>query len=812
MVTDLTYMVIDGAANALQTFSVATQTFSVTIEPARLIFTPTQVESTQVGLTYSRSAVIPDLILPAPTGGTGTLAYTIGRLPAGLAFAADTRTLSGTPTKVETMPMLYTVSDGANLTATLTFSITVISNGVNEAPDRIRDDDGNIAVHIPRIAGPPNSFLEVDLSLYFVDPDGDPLSYTAVLLDPSAVVVLRINGPMLTLWLGTGGSEAPRVQVTATDPFGATRLANIVVVVAQPPLVLRISFDNVMLPLTTDGGDVKYQDVSPARVSILNHFVDDNGDQPLSDVFRYSVSSSDETVVVASFLNTGLVGDNPLTLASKCEGDATVTVMLSDDNGFTIGPNTFQVEVDNPNNSAPFCFASLADDLNTAILPEVARAIADSNVSAITRRIDQANSGADADVSIGGQTSVAGVVAAHGEAIVNSTLDLKALLSGSNFVLPLNAGARADSTGLSSLAFWGGGDFRNLSGESGKIDWDGSLFSLHLGADARLQNDMLAGLSLSRSQSDLDYTNSGDSGEHELTMTSINPYLGWSAGYLDLWATAGYGTGDLEITTDASTMSVSSASSGVSMFTVAVGGSSQVLENSHGVLRLKGEVMQNMMEVDGSADIDGLTIDANRLQIGLEATQSRDLDNGAHLEPSLEAGVRLDGGDGETGGGLELGAGFRYTNPARSMTLEGRAHTLVGRDSYDELGVYGLIRLQSGKDGQGLELSLRPAYGDTDTASGLQNIWQEDGFKQNQAERDYAMSMDARVGYGLSLRAGQGRLTPYSEMTLGDTSSYRLGMSWDVGSMFDLNLVGEQREPADTDAEHAIILKGEMRF
>ena len=39
-----------------------------------------------------------------------------------------------------------------------------------------------------------------------------------------------------------------------------------------------------------------------------------------------------------------------------------------------------------------------------------------------------------------------------------------------------------------------------------------------------------------------------DKSDYELTMTSINPYLGWRVGQLDLWATLGYGTGDLDIT------------------------------------------------------------------------------------------------------------------------------------------------------------------------------------------------------------------------------------------------------------------------
>ena len=42
--------------------------------------------------------------------------------------------------------------------------------------------------------------------------------------------------------------------------------------------------------------------------------------------------------------------------------------------------------------------------------------------------------------------------------------------------------------------------------------------------------------------------------------------------------------------------------------------------------------------------------------------------DGGALTPSLEVGLRHDGGDAETGTGIEVGGGLSYTDPALGLT------------------------------------------------------------------------------------------------------------------------------------------------
>ena len=79
---------------------------------------------------YVQNTAIPTLTLPLATGGDGTLTYALSPSPpAGLAFDASGRTISGTPTVV--MPetsYTYTATDEDGDVATLTFTITVIAD------------------------------------------------------------------------------------------------------------------------------------------------------------------------------------------------------------------------------------------------------------------------------------------------------------------------------------------------------------------------------------------------------------------------------------------------------------------------------------------------------------------------------------------------------------------------------------------------------------------------------------------------------------------------------------------------------------
>ena len=128
--TALTYTVTDERG------STAMDTFTLTVAAQVAVTAPNDQ-------TYTMGTMIPALTLPAATGGTGTLTYTLTgpgdaalsvAVP-GLTFNTTARTLTGTPTTAATTALTYTVTDEHGSIASATFSITVADGVALNAPN-----------------------------------------------------------------------------------------------------------------------------------------------------------------------------------------------------------------------------------------------------------------------------------------------------------------------------------------------------------------------------------------------------------------------------------------------------------------------------------------------------------------------------------------------------------------------------------------------------------------------------------------------------------------------------------------------------
>ncbi len=102
-------------------FGDSTTSKTITVED------PSFGDATVADQAWVKDTAIATLTLPAASGSNATLTYALSpALPAGVTFAAATRTLSGTPTASQTgATYTYTATDGAGNKATLTFRIRV---------------------------------------------------------------------------------------------------------------------------------------------------------------------------------------------------------------------------------------------------------------------------------------------------------------------------------------------------------------------------------------------------------------------------------------------------------------------------------------------------------------------------------------------------------------------------------------------------------------------------------------------------------------------------------------------------------------
>ena len=444
------------------------------------------------------------------------------------------------------------------------------------------------------------------------------------------------------------------------------------------------------------------------------------------------------------------------------------------------------------------------------VLPQVMRAMTASTVDAVSSRIQQANSGTmpAKAFSLGGASTLYDALLANGQALGNDTFDLGRLFASSSFTLPLDG--TGSSGGLfGDMSVWGSGDYRDFDGGDRQLDYDGDVVSVHLGIDTRLRTDLLAGVSVAWSQGMVDYRDESNvKGKSKTTLTSINPYMGWQASErMNLWAAAGYGWGEVEV----NDQSAEKEDSDMDQQMVAAGINGLLYEADAMTLRLKAEAAFTWADIDGSGTLESMNLNASRQRLLIEGARVQKLASGATLTPSLELGVRHDGGDGDTGSSIEAGGSLRYNDPESGLTVEGRARTLLDHsDDYDEWGMSGLVQLDPGAAGVGLALMVQPAWGHT--ASGVQRLWESGGVTlANQG----AGRVNARLAYGIgSAWDGQGVLTPYTDMLLSGDGSRRLslGSRFDIGTSLRISLEGVHDQPAHGKSHHSVMLHGDLNW
>jgi len=94
-------------------------------------------------------------------------------------------------------------------------------------------------------------------------------------------------------------------------------------------------------------------------------------------------------------------------------------------------------------------------------------------------------------------------------------------------------------------------------------------------------------------------------------------------------------------------------------------------------LALTADALWSQTASQATRDLVASDSATTRLRLGLEGGWQLALPDAASLAPKLEAGARHDGGDAETGFGVELGGGFVWTVPKFGLSLDVSGRALV---------------------------------------------------------------------------------------------------------------------------------------
>ena len=402
------------------------------------------------------------------------------------------------------------------------------------------------------------------------------------------------------------------------------------------------------------------------------------------------------------------------------------------------------------------------------------------------------------------------------------------LLLGSAFHL-----AQEGDGNTPSLAAWGrvttGGFDGEAPADGGSVRIDGEVTTGILGTDAEWRR-LLAGVALSVSEGEGTFDQPGvDSGTIESTMTTVSPY-----GRLDLsdrvsaWGLVGIGTGDMTIVQGANATTNQPervTRTDLSMRLTALGGRGALLEagESGGMdLTLKADAFMVRTEAQAVSNEGATTTDASRVRLVLEGSRAFRTDSGGVLTPGLELGLRHDGGDAETGTGVELGGRMSYAHPHSGLSLDASVRTLIAHEDsdYREWGASGALRLAPGERGRGLSFSLAPTWGTP--SSGVDRLWSARDARGLAPGDEFEPEsrLEGELGYGLPVFGGGFTGTPNLGFGLSDTArDYRIGwrLTAPGASGFEVNLDATRREPANDDGswaapEHGVMLRGAVHW
>ena len=367
------------------------------------------------------------------------------------------------------------------------------------------------------------------------------------------------------------------------------------------------------------------------------------------------------------------------------------------------------------------------------------------------------------------------------------------------------------------LSVWSRSSRSYFSGMEDALSLNGDVRTTMIGADYA-RGALTVGLSVGRTLGLGGY--SGPSGGRMSTsMTGFYPWVGYQVNdRVSVWGVTGYGTGALSLTPDGA----SALETGVSMAMTAVGTRGELIGSraTGGFsLAFKADALwvgAGSDLLDGAAGrLNASDAGVTRVRTALEGSRGFTLVGGRlSLTPSVEVGLRRDGGDAETGAGMDLGGGLAFTDTVTGLSLDVRLRTLVVHqaEGFTERG----MSLSLGWDPTpssplGLTARVAPSWGGQATG-GAEALWGNQMAYGMGSHQMYGAGgqVDAEVGYGLPVGArfvGTPRVglttSPYGR-------DYRVGYGLGVleqGQVnFELGVDAQRREsPMQGEASNGVM-------
>ena len=377
-----------------------------------------------------------------------------------------------------------------------------------------------------------------------------------------------------------------------------------------------------------------------------------------------------------------------------------------------------------------------------------------------------------------------------------------------------------ETSGGGVVSFWGRGARSSFSDREDTLSLSGDVRTYLVGADYA-KGPLIVGVSMARSRGLGEYRRTAGS-RVKATVTGLFPWIGYKAtDRVAVWAVGGYGTGHMRLTPDGaapleSDLSISLAATGVRGELFA--GGDQEFD-----LTFKADALWAGTAIEGSVGPGGRLNAARagvmRLRAGLRGSRAFSLTRRHSLTPSIEVGIRHDGGDAQTGAGIDAGAGLVAADQATGLAIDIRVRRLLVHraEGFRERGVaVGLSWNPPPSTPLGFTARLAPSWG-ADTTGAPDSLWgRETMAGMARGGPSQGARIDGEIGYGLpvgdrfvgTLRIGFGASDDGRNYLVG----YRLQALERTNPNFALGVDAERRETPMLDGtENSVLLRAMLR-
>ena len=324
------------------------------------------------------------------------------------------------------------------------------------------------------------------------------------------------------------------------------------------------------------------------------------------------------------------------------------------------------------------------------------------------------------------------------------------LLGGSSFALN-----RATSSG-GVLSFWSRSARSGFYGQDGALALNGDVRSTMFGADYA-KGRMVTGLSLAHSRG-LGHYAGVDTGRMTSAVTGLYPWIGYKASErVTVWTVAGYGAGGLMLNPGAG----APIETGLSMAMAAGGGRGQIMGGGEGFgLAFKADALwvgtRTKAAGGPGGNLDSTSAAVSRMRTAIEGSQRMTIASRMALTPSVEIGIRQDGGDAETGRGMDMGVGVVLADGVTGLAVDIRVRRLLVHqaDGFAESGMSISVSYNpTPSTPLGFSARVSPAWGG-DAMSGAEALWGREsmgGMGQDHLLGGGSNRFDTEMGYGLPI-------------------------------------------------------------